>query len=457
MERVFSADEISDSFWAASPAAAGLPSPAAGGGPRGPMNRSPSEWYFEKFLEVAEEAAIHSTTPPPPPNPNLNPNYNPNTAPASVVASNCSDGGRKDGGTGGDDELGEIKVPAVVAAAAPQRPPSDPPADVDPQEYAALLKQKLAMYCAAVAQCRGSGVNSPDPSSVVDSKLQSLDASQLGSQGPALGNGSKVQQKAGSGPSGGPAPPVMQNLGVQGRPATSGSSRELSDDEELEGEAETTENMEPADAKRARRMLSNRESARRSRRRKQAHLSELETQVSQLKVENSSLLKRLTDINQKYNDAAVDNRVLKADVETLRAKVKMAEETVKRVTGVSTIYPNIPDISTNGMPFSGSPPDATADAAVPIQDNPNHFFQPPSHDQRINTCIPEIAPSPVEDVVHGAVAGGKMDRTTSMQRVASLEHLQKRICGGPSSCEPVQWDAAAWDPETSVDKQQNQV
>ncbi|XP_008786079.2 bZIP transcription factor RISBZ2-like isoform X2 [Phoenix dactylifera] len=415
MERVFSADEISDSFWAASPAAAGLPSPAAGGGPRGPMNRSPSEWYFEKFLEVAEEAAIHSTTPPPPPNPNLNPNYNPNTAPASVVASNCSDGGRKDGGTGGDDELGEIKVPAVVAAAAPQRPPSDPPADVDPQEYAALLKQKLAMYCAAVAQCRGSGVNSPDPSSVVDSKLQSLDASQLGSQGPALGNGSKVQQKAGSGPSGGPAPPVMQNLGVQGRPATSGSSRELSDDEELEGEAETTENMEPADAKRARRMLSNRESARRSRRRKQAHLSELETQV------------------------------------------KMAEETVKRVTGVSTIYPNIPDISTNGMPFSGSPPDATADAAVPIQDNPNHFFQPPSHDQRINTCIPEIAPSPVEDVVHGAVAGGKMDRTTSMQRVASLEHLQKRICGGPSSCEPVQWDAAAWDPETSVDKQQNQV
>lgn len=32
-------------------------------------------------------------------------------------------------------------------------------------------------------------------------------------------------------------------------------------------------------------------------------------------------MKRLTDISQKHNEAAVDNRVLKADVETLRAKV----------------------------------------------------------------------------------------------------------------------------------------
>lgn len=62
-----------------------------------------------------------------------------------------------------------------------------------------------------------------------------------------------MQQKAGCGPTGDPAPPVMQNLGVQGRPATSGSSREQSDEEELEGDAETTENMDPADAKRERR------------------------------------------------------------------------------------------------------------------------------------------------------------------------------------------------------------
>lgn len=43
--------------------------------------------------------------------------------------------------------------------------------------------------------------------------------------------------------------------------------------------------------------------------------------VGQLRVEHSTLLKRLTDVNQKYDDAAVDNRILKADIETLRAKV----------------------------------------------------------------------------------------------------------------------------------------
>ncbi|KAJ0015279.1 hypothetical protein Pint_20499 [Pistacia integerrima] len=119
------------------------------------------------------------------------------------------------------------------------------------------------------------------------------------------------------------------------------------------------------------RMLSNRESARRSRRRKQAHLTELETQVSQLRVENSSLLKRLTDISQKYNEAAVDNRVLKADVETLRAKVKMAEESVKRITGLNPMFHGMSEVSTMSLPsFGGSPSDTSTDAAVPVQDDP---------------------------------------------------------------------------------------
>lgn len=52
-----------------------------------------------------------------------------------------------------------------------------------------------------------------------------------------------------------------------------------------------------------------------------------------MRLENSSLLKRLTDISQKYNEAAVDNRVLKADVETLRAKVGVYQNFCKLVTG----------------------------------------------------------------------------------------------------------------------------
>lgn len=62
-----------------------------------------------------------------------------------------------------------------------------------------------------------------------------------------------MQDKAGGATSGFPALPVMQNSGVQGRPATSGSSREYSDEDEADGEAETRENMDPADVKRLRR------------------------------------------------------------------------------------------------------------------------------------------------------------------------------------------------------------
>ncbi|XP_072952012.1 bZIP transcription factor RISBZ2-like [Typha angustifolia] len=465
MERVFSVEEISDPFWVPPPGSAAQPAVAGVGAAgsdeaHGSLNRSPSEWYFQKFLE---ESAVPGAPSPPvePANPNPNPRCNPSSSirpgvagvPVSVVTPNSSgSGGRLEGRIGGDDGGLEIKAPMpVVAAAGPHSQPLDVvKTDVDPGEYAALLKQKLDMFCAAVAISRGSGVKPQETSSLADTNSQTSDASQVVSQTSARGGG----------PIGGLDPLILQNSGHSGKPATSSSSRDQSDDDDLEGETENTENMDPADAKRVRRMLSNRESARRSRRRKQAHLSELEAQVSQLRVENSSLLKRLTDINQKYNDAAVDNRVLKADVETMRAKVKMAEETVKRVTGASSLFPAIPDMSTISMPsFSGSPSAATPDAAVPIQDDPNHFFQIAPHDQRINTCIAEIASSaPVEDAVHDTVAGGKMARTASMQRVASLEHLQKRICGGPGGpTASMPWSSAVWDPKDSEHQKQNQV
>ncbi|ONK64979.1 uncharacterized protein A4U43_C07F32150 [Asparagus officinalis] len=376
------------------------------------MNRSPSEWFFEKFLE--EEAAVAKS-------PNLNPNPDPgpnpnNPCPSSVVSSNF------------DDEIVEIKKPQISAVGSvPPSTSSDPTAEVDPKEYAAMLKQKLDLYCHAVAVARNSGIQ-PQDSSVPESQSPVSDSSQLRPQAPLSGGGS----------SGIPAIPILQNSGVQARPVTSGSSREQSDDDDLEGETEMTDNMDPADVKRARRMLSNRESARRSRRRKQAHLSELDAQVSQLRGENSALLKRLTDINLKYNEAAVDNRILKADVETLRAKVKMAEDGVKRVTGAS-MFPTMSDMSSISMPFSASPSEATSDAAVPIHDDPNLFFPGPTHDhRRVNPNLPDIASTSLN--------------APSMQRVASLEHLQNRICGTPGSCGSGSWDSAGWDPEISNSK-----
>lgn len=421
MDRDFSVEEMSGPFWAPSPA----------GMDRNLMNRSPSEWDFEKFLEEVAAPKASSIPVPTDPSPDFyqRPEHNRDLKAVAICNDSASSIGsssvRKDGGrvVRGEDEVVEIKGPhpSVVV----QSLQSEPSASADPEEYAAYLKQKLDMYCAAVAKSRGSGVILQD-SSLADNRPHLSDSLPVGSE-------SLVKGVV-------PTMPLKQNSGAsQARTATSGSSREQSDDDEFDGEAETAENLDPSDAKRFRRMLSNRESARRSRRRKQAHLSDLESQVSQLRVENSTLMKRLTDVNQKYNEAAVDNRILKADVETLRAKVKMAEDTVKRVTGMSPMFPTMSDISSVSIPFSGSPSEVTSDAAASIPDDPSHYFAPPAH-QGINNCLPEItsAASPADDVViHGAIGGG---RAPPVQRAAVLEQLQKRICS---------WDASGWDPENS--------
>nr|GLL25454.1 bZIP transcription factor RISBZ2-like [Ipomoea trifida] len=73
----------------------------------------------------------------------------------------------------------------------------------------------------------------------------------------------------------------------------------------LEGEAERTNQM---DAKREKRLL-----AKRSRRKKKEHLKELETQVSEMKAENSYLWEHVTEISLKLNNALADKKILEAD------------------------------------------------------------------------------------------------------------------------------------------------
>lgn len=133
----------------------------------------------------------------------------------------------------------------------------------------------------------------------------------------------------------------------------------------------------------------------------------------------------------------------------------MAEETVKRVTGVCPLYPIISDMSNISLPFNGSSSDATSNVVIPVHDSTNRFFHVSAYDQRTNTCLPDIGiPPPVEDAVHGAVAAGKADGAASMRQADSLEHPHKRILGGPNSSP--EWDSAAWDPKTSVTGKKNQ-
>ncbi|KAG5087194.1 hypothetical protein JHK82_054591 [Glycine max] len=363
------------------------------------MNRSESEWAFQQFLQ---EAAASSSS---------------NSDHHHLKFKN------------------EFNINIPVTTTSIQN------INVDSQDYHAILKTKLNLACAAVAMTRGSLVKSQNPATFSDSGPQASNSSEDGLQATLKGSGpsgndpSKLQNKDVKAQIGIPSSSSMQNKpAVAMRPSISGSSGEQSDDEEVEGEINMTENMTPVDAKRVRRMLSNRESARRSRRRKQAHLTELETQVSQLRSENSSLLKRFTDVSQKYNNAAVDNRVLKADVETLRTKVKMAEETVKRITGLNPMLHAITEMSSMAMPsFDESPSETSADAAIPVQEDPNHHRCQPTSNNGLGG-ISSI--ETVQQNVSAVVGGNKTGRTTSLHRVASLEHLQKRIRGGADSRGP---------------------
>ncbi|MBA0737290.1 hypothetical protein Gogos_010760 [Gossypium gossypioides] len=280
MNSVFSVDDFSDLFWAAS----------ATGAAEG-MSRSQSEWALEKFLEEfsGAGAAIQGSR------------AGENVIGTSLAVPQAPVSKSENG----DGDGGAVEV---------KKPNSDltPTVPIDADEYRAILKNKLHQACAAVALSRASAVKAEGSSAQAENQ--------------ALQSGSDVQGSSKTQEQGEPDAGIsavsttQKKSGTQMRQATSGSSREDSDDGELEGDTETTENMDPADAKRARRMRSNRESARRSRRRKQAQMNELETQVGQLRAEHSSLLKRLTDMNHKYDEAAVDNRILKADIETLRAK-----------------------------------------------------------------------------------------------------------------------------------------
>lgn len=111
------------------------------------------------------------------------------------------------------------------------------------------------------------------------------------------------------------------------------SDSDQSDGESMEDEGPFEQNGRTMDIKRMRRMVSNRESARRSRKRKQAQLADLEQQVDQLRGENSSMFKQLTDANHTFSTAVTDNRILKSDVEALRVK-----ELSKMISGTPCNY-----------------------------------------------------------------------------------------------------------------------
>eukprot|EP00262_Sarcandra_glabra_P010567 TRINITY_DN25870_c0_g1_i1.p1 TRINITY_DN25870_c0_g1~~TRINITY_DN25870_c0_g1_i1.p1 ORF type:complete len:153 (+),score=35.97 TRINITY_DN25870_c0_g1_i1:818-1276(+) len=87
------------------------------------------------------------------------------------------------------------------------------------------------------------------------------------------------------------------------------------------------------DQRKKKRMLSNRESARRSRMRKQKHLDDLIAQVGQLRKENNQILTSLNLATQQYLNVEAENTVLNAQMNELRTRLQSLTEIIQYLNG----------------------------------------------------------------------------------------------------------------------------
>ncbi|KAK9147039.1 hypothetical protein Sjap_006942 [Stephania japonica] len=103
---------------------------------------------------------------------------------------------------------------------------------------------------------------------------------------------------------------------------------------------------EMVDDKRKRRMISNRESARRSRMKKQQRLDDLLNQMVQLQKENAEIMQRVDFTTQAYNQVESENNVLRARMMELQDRLQSLNNVLyvaEEVSGLAMDIPEIPD------------------------------------------------------------------------------------------------------------------
>ncbi|KAF5727200.1 putative Ocs element-binding factor [Tripterygium wilfordii] len=123
------------------------------------------------------------------------------------------------------------------------------------------------------------------------------------------------------------------------------------------------------DQRKRKRMISNRESARRSRMRKQKHLDDLMAQVAQLEKENHQIITSINISTQHYLNVEADNSILRAQVGELTHRLQSLNEILNAnncgtAFGDSTITVPADDLSflnPLNFPYLNQPIMASAD------------------------------------------------------------------------------------------------
>lgn len=92
------------------------------------------------------------------------------------------------------------------------------------------------------------------------------------------------------------------------------------------------------DQRKRKRMLSNRESARRSRQRKQKHLDDLMEQVSQLTNENNQILTSMNATSQHYLNIEAENSILRAQTAELSNRLQSLNEIINYISSTNSLF-----------------------------------------------------------------------------------------------------------------------
>lgn len=80
------------------------------------------------------------------------------------------------------------------------------------------------------------------------------------------------------------------------------------------------------DEKKRKRMISNRESARRSRMKREQHIKDLNDQVTYFRTRSSEMVQKINEIGQRYTVIESENRILRLHGEELKKRLELLEE-----------------------------------------------------------------------------------------------------------------------------------
>nr|GMC56066.1 bzip transcription factor 44 [Ipomoea batatas] len=136
------------------------------------------------------------------------------------------------------------------------------------------------------------------------------------------------------------------------------------------------------------RMQSNRESARRSRMRKQQHLDELMAQAAALKKENAQILSKISSTARDFMNVEAENSVLRAQMMELSQRLQSLNDILSRMNssqaagsgaaaghGFFDVYEDIPTGHHQTLMNTNNSPWMFMMNQQPIMASADHFFQ----------------------------------------------------------------------------------